>query len=541
MSAPRLVDDLRGQLAGPVTLHETHASWVLVGASEALKVKKPVVMPFLDYGTLERRKAACLLEVELNRRLAPAIYLGAVAIVRDGSSVAVHDFHHPGALEYAVHMRRYAEGDTLTSRLARGEVSASDIARIGKRIARFHADASAIATDTAAESVKRWLDDTFASLRGLTHSRRHRVLLAETERFAAAFMTARWDEFEHRAAAGRVRDGHGDLRAEHVLLTAGEVVVVDCIEFEPELRQIDVAADLAFLVMDLHASGRRDLATTLVSAYRAAGGDPGDDALVAWLASYRALVRAKVMLLRAAQQSGARAGRSRARSDRLLGMAERLVWHARGPVTVAVGGLSASGKTTLAKALARHAGIPYLSSDVTRKAGAGIAPGQRAAPTLYAPEVSLRLYAQLGARAAREPDGAIVDATFRRSRERAAFRDAHGDGRPVLHVECVAPVALRVARAHAREESGGAASDAGPDVVRRQIMDPFDEVPPHEHVVVRGDGPVELARAAIADALDRLQFIPGSGDAGRLAADRVHEQGVASFPASDAPSWWAGP
>ena len=310
-----------------------------------------------------------------------------------------------------------------------------------------------------------------------------------------------------------MRDGHGDLRAEHVLLTAGDIVMVDCVEFEPQLRQIDVAADLAFLVMDLRcvrAWGPGPVAGRRVSS---GGRGPGDDALVAWLASYRALVRAKVMLLRAAQQSSEAAESSRAMADRLLGVAERLVWQARGPVTVAVGGLSASGKTTLAKALARRTGLPYLSSDVTRKATPGIAPEQRADPTLYAPEVSLRLYAQLGARAAREPGGAIVDATFRRSRERAAFRDGHGAGREVLHVECVAPVALRIARAHARQESGGAASDAGPDVVRRQTMDPLDEVAPHEHVAVRGDGPLELALAAIADALDRMQFIPGSADA----------------------------
>ncbi|MGN6871693.1 MAG: AAA family ATPase [Solirubrobacteraceae bacterium] len=541
MSVPRLVNDLRAQLAGPVTLHETHASWVLVGEREALKVKKPVVMPFLDYGTLARRKEACLLEVELNRRLAPTIYLGVVAIVPASRGVVLGDVEDPRAVEYAVRMRRYAEDDTLASRLERDELSAGEIVRVGERIARFHLDVPAVATDTAAESVKRWLDDTFASLRALTHRRRHRVLLAGAERFAAAFMTARWDEFEQRAARGCVRDGHGDLRAEHVLLTADDVVIVDCVEFEPQLRQIDVATDLAFLVMDLHAYGRGDLATSLVDAYRGAGGDPGDDALVAWLASYRALVRAKVMLLRAAQQSSEGAGRSRAMADRLLEVTERLVWQARGPVTVAVGGLSASGKTTLAKALALRAGLPYLSSDVTRKAGAGIASGERADPTLYAPEVSLRLYAQLGARAAQEPRGAIVDATFRRSRERAAFHDAHGATRRVLHVECVAPVALRIARAHARQDSGGAASDAGPDIVRRQTMDPLDEVAPHEHVAVRGDGPLELALAAIADALDRAQFIPGLAAAEPLEADHVHEQGVASFPASDSPSWWAGP
>jgi len=541
MSVPRLVDDLRAELGGPVTTHGTHASWVLVGDREALKVKKPAVMPFLDYGTLERRKAACLLEVERNRRLAPAIYLGAVAIVPDGPGVAVRDVDDPGAVEYAVRMRRYAEHDTLASRLARGEVSSRDVGRIGERIARFHADVPAVATDTGAESVKRWLDDTFASLRGLTHRRRHRVLLTGAERFAAAFITTRWDEFDRRAASGRVRDGHGDLRAKHVLLTGGDVVVVDCVEFEPQLRQIDVATDLAFLVMDLHAFARADLAMRLVGAYRAAGGDAGDDALVAWLAAYRALVRARVMLLRAPRQSREEAGRSRAIADRLLGVAERLVWQARGPGTFAVGGLAASGKTTLAKALARRTGLPYLSSDVARKAGAGIPLGQRADPAVYAPEVSLRLYAQLGARAALEPGGAIVDATFGRSRERVAFRDGHGAARPVLHVECVAPLALRIARAHARQRSRAGASDAGPDVVRQQPMDALDDVAPHAHVAVRGDGPMELALAAIADALDRMLFIAGSAPVRSSESDRVHEQGVASFPAGDSPSWWAGP
>ena len=147
------------------------------------------------------------------------------------------------------------------------------------------------------------------------------------------------------------------------------------------------------------------------------------------------------MLLRAAQQASEAAESSRAMANRLLGVAERFVWQARGPVTIAVGGLSASGKTTLAKALARRAGLPYLSSDVARKRGAGLPPTQRADPALYAPEVSRRLYVQLGACAALQPGGAIVDATFRRIRERDAFRDGHGAARRVLYVECVAPCA----------------------------------------------------------------------------------------------------
>jgi uncharacterized protein len=440
-----LVAGLRRTL-GTTALHETHGSWVLVDDDRAIKIKKPVVLPFLDYGTLERRRTACRAEVELNRRLAPDVYLGVSAVVPAGEGYALAAEDDPRAIEYAVLMRRYEEADTLAARIARGAGSAADLERVGRTLARFHAGAERAGEEGGAEPVKRWLDDTHASLRGLLRAGGSRRLVACAERFAAAFLDARWDELDARARAGRVRDGHGDLRAEHVLLEGGRILIVDCVEFDSALRRIDVASDLAFLVMDLHAAGRGDLSRALVGAYRKAGGDAGDNALLAWLAAYRAQVRAKVALLRAAQQDGADRALSRREADRLMALADRFIWRARGPVTIAVGGLSASGKTTLAAALATRAGVPRLSSDVVRKERGGLTPTARGPAELYTPEHNAAVYAELGRRAAAQTDGAIVDATFRATADRAAFRHAHANAARIVHVECVTPVGERLAR-----------------------------------------------------------------------------------------------
>jgi predicted kinase len=300
-----------------------------------------------------------------------------------------------------------------------------------------------------------------------------------------------------------VRDGHGDLRAEHVLLERDGIRIVDCIEFDPALRQIDVASDLAFLVMDLEGAGRDDLARCLVAAYRAAGGDPGDDALLHWLAAYRAQVRAKVALVRAAQQTGKQRAESQIAARRLLDVADRLIWRARGPVTIAVGGLAASGKTTLAAALAARAGVPHLPSDALRKAQAGLPATARGPAELYTPERNAAVYAELGRRAAAARDGAVADATFRSRTDRERFTRAHGAERRVLHVECVTPAAERSARARARVHDPDRVSDADVAVTRTQTMDPLDEVPAAEHVVVRGDGLLAAQMDAVADALDR--------------------------------------
>jgi predicted kinase len=292
---------------------------------------------------------------------------------------------------------------------------------------------------------------------------------------------------------------------EHVLLER-DVEVVDCVEFNAELRRIDVAADLAFLVMELHETLRPDLAAALVDGYRAAGGEPGSDVLLAFFAAYRAQVRAKVALTRGQQLEPAAAVCETAHAASLLRLAERLQWAARAPLVIVLAGLSASGKTTLAQAIAAASGYAHLSSDVVRKRGAGLAPAERAPLALYGTDVNRATYAELGRLAAQAaPTGAIVDATFRNRADRDEFRKCLGDATPLLVVECIAPAHVLEARALRRAAHPGTVSDAGPEVVREQLRrrEPLDEIAPRDHLPLRSDRPGGDLVAAIADALDR--------------------------------------
>jgi uncharacterized protein len=314
------------------------------------------------------------------------------------------------------------------------------------------------------------------------------------ERLAHTFISAHADLFYTRAREGRIREGHGDLRAEHVLVN-GDVRIVDCVEFDPELRELDVADDLAFLVFDLAARGGGDLGDGLVEAYRGAGGDPGDDSLIAFYAVYRALVRAKVALVRSGElppfTSGAR-GEESAYAHDLIALAERFAWRARLPLAIVVCGLPASGKSHLAGALADLAGLPHLSSDRIRKELRGLGSTQRASAETYTADWNARTYAELGQRAAQEVGtsrGAIVDATFRHRVDRQAFASGFAGAASTLFLECQAPRSVLIERAAGREHDRERVSDADIAVVlaEQDSWEPFDEVPANVHLVLRTD------------------------------------------------------
>jgi len=241
-----------------------------------------------------------------------------------------------------------------------------------------------------------------------------------------------------------------------------------------------------------------------------AGGDPGEDRLIAFYAAYRALVRAKVALLRAAQHpasSGERAHESAVAPD-LLGLAERFAWQARLPLVIVLCGVPTAGKSHLARALAETSRLPHLSSDVTRKRLARIRPQQRAGDAAYSSEFNRLTYAELGRRAARETSargGALVDATFRHRADRDTFADAFADAAPLLFVECRAPARVLAERAAQRDSRRGRVSDASLSIVLREssTWEPLDELPPEAHLTVRSDRPVEAQLEDLCALLDR--------------------------------------
>ncbi|HEV2059363.1 MAG TPA: hypothetical protein VGR11_08390, partial [Solirubrobacteraceae bacterium] len=323
--------------APEVTMCETHSAWVFLAGDRAYKVKKPVRMAFLDFSTLERRRAVCHEEVRANRALAGSLDMNVRGVVvREGRYVLARA-DAPDAVEYAIEMRRFDERQTMASLVGRGELRDEDLRAVARRLADFHAKADALAPTDPLDDVKGACDGNARELLALADDATARRILA-AERFTDAFLVARREEIVARAAAGHVRDVHGDLRAEHVVLEQ-PVAIVDRLEFDPSLREIDVADDLAFLVMDLERLGAGACARRLAAAYRDAGGDPGSDALIAFYATYRALVRSKVALLRAEQlDDPAQSGAAREDAEALLELGERLAWRARGPLVLAVGG-----------------------------------------------------------------------------------------------------------------------------------------------------------------------------------------------------------
>jgi aminoglycoside phosphotransferase family enzyme len=304
-----------------VVVRQTHISVVSLAGPFAYKVKKPVRLGFVDYGTLERRRHFCHEEARLNRRLAPEVYLGVVPIVREGEGGRLRVEGTGEVVEWAVKMRRLPDEARLKETLARGDVDRGVIEELGRRIAAFHATArrdERIAEHTRFEKVARLFWRNLDEARGQIG---RTIGMAEFDRLVS--LSAEWlarlgPLIESRADRGSPCDGHGDLRLDHVYLfpdrpCPGDMILVDCIEFDEALRAADPLADMAFLVMELIAHGRRDLADFFTDAYLSAAGDFEGRPLLPLYVAYRASVRGKVEGLKAADPTGDAASREAAR------------------------------------------------------------------------------------------------------------------------------------------------------------------------------------------------------------------------------------
>jgi aminoglycoside phosphotransferase family enzyme/predicted kinase len=496
--------------ASVVEVRETHISWVFLAGARAYKLKKPLVLPFLDYGTIARRRQMCLDEVRLNRRLAADVYLGVRGVIRTPVGLALAAESDPRAAEYVVEMRRYDERYTLAAMLGRGELPRAAVAQVAQTLARFHAACPpARERQFGARTVDREVDRNIGELLAVAELRSDREQIHRLSRLLSAYVESHSEVLDVRAARGLTRECHGDLRAEHVVLEP-QLSIVDCVEFDVSLRTLDVADDLAFLVMDLAALGAEHLGGELVQAYRDAGGDCGDDSLLAFFALHRALVRAKVLFLRALQQpvDGPDRGHASAQARELLVVAEHFAWRARLPLVIVICGVPASGKSHLGAALAIASGLPRLSTDLVRKRLAGIQPTTPAAAEHYSDEYNRATYAELGRLAAAEAlahGGALVDATFRHRRDRDAFMQAFANQAPLLLVECLAPTSVLAGRAVHRAQDPSHVSDATLPVVlsERVTWEPLEEFHGNTHLTLRTDRPLRRILADLTALLDQ--------------------------------------
>ena len=263
----------RSHPADAVEVRQTHISVVFLAGPHAYKIKKPLALGFLDYSTPERRRHYCEQEVRLNRRLAPSVYLGVVPVTSDGTRVEMEG--RGEVIEWAVKMERLPDDATLRERLRRGEIGGGQIEALARRIAAFHARAESGASISASgrlEVVARNARENFEESESLVGTTISRAVFERLEALTESTLAALGPLIEGRAGRGVPRDGHGDLRLDHVYLfperpPPADMVIVDCIEFNERFRCADPIADMAFLAMDLTLHGRGDLARAFAEAY----------------------------------------------------------------------------------------------------------------------------------------------------------------------------------------------------------------------------------------------------------------------------------
>lgn len=475
-------------ISDAVEIHETHTGIVALVGERAYKVKKPVLTDFLDFRTVESRERVCEREVSLNSRLAADSYLG------------IARFSGPdcGPAEPVIVMRRYPDAQRLSSMVTRGEPVEHHLTAIAELIAAFHerADRSSRINASAERDAigARWAQNLTELGRyvgaGLSSEQ-----LAEIDRLAIQFISGRDVLFSGRITDRRIVDGHGDLLADDIFCTPDGPVLLDCLEFDDGLRYVDCIDDVAFLAMDLEFLGHEDLANFLLGEYRRTSGDETQPSLVHFYVAYRAMVRAKVECIRADQGALDAVGHA----HRHIGIA---LDHLRAATVrlIVVGGGAGTGKTTLARGLAKAVAMEVISTDDVRgelrESGAIDGDIGILNEGLYRADHVAAVYDTVLQRAERMLAGGksvILDGTWRDAGIRQDVRDvARRHCCPIVELVCSAPLEEAEGRIATRI---GTNSDATPRLARAMAGDGDDWLGAH---------PIDT-RGAIGDSVAQAQ------------------------------------
>jgi len=462
---------------------ETHLSQLFFTPDRVFKLLKPVALPFVDFSDIETRCAAATTEFERNQAISPDVYLGLADVVEDGVLT-----------DRMIIMRRLRADQELTALLGRSDI-ADQLRDVAKHVATMHAGCPPL-TDAQgnpaapAAIAKNW-NDNFAVTKTVSGTVIASDELAEVHRLATTYLAGRTELFNQRIAHGWVRDGHGDLRAEHIYCTDDGPRLIDCLAFDDELRVSDCLADVAFLGMDLDRLAGPNSAFALMASWNEFTNEHHPSSLAHFYVAYRAHVRCKIACLR--YQAGDATAANEIRNYHRLAARHLRLAQIR---VVLVGGGPGTGKSTVAAHVARHLGAAWLRTDEIRKDIAGIghdchdfaAPGQG----IYSPQISDRTYAELIRQATmlvQRGVSVVLDATWSSAARRELLRTlATETSSEVTEIQTVLPAAIAKERIARRMASIHNPSDATPELVD-YMAERFEAWPQAHTVDTRG--PVE--------------------------------------------------
>ena len=460
-----------------VKTDQTHASYIFLTGDYAYKLKKPINFGFLDFSTLEKRKFFCEQELGLNKPVAPELYLEVLPITKEKGKFILNDMGE--AVEYVLKMRQFPQDDLLINLFKQGLLTEERLEELGKVIARFHTDSKTddyINSFGEVDKIRAGIKENYQQTEKYIGVAQTQKQYEETQQFTNAFLEQR-ELFKSRQNHHKIKECHGDLHLKNICLWHNKIQLFDRIEFNESFRFVDVMYDVAFTVMDLEVRESKNLGNAFLNTYLEQTGDwEGVQVLPLYL-SRQAYVRAKVtsFLLDDLDSEPDRQKTTQTAADYY-----RLAWQYtqrnQGRL-ILMSGLSGSGKSTVARRLARHIGAIQIRSDAVRKHLSGIPVGDRGGDEMYTPQMSENTYTrlvELGGLLAGQGFPVILDAKFDRQIWRnKAIALAQSKQIPLTILHCTAPLAVLKERLGDRQDI----SDATPDLLEQQqsTSEPFTQ------------------------------------------------------------------